>query len=102
MLLAEVLISNTGQETNRAELKTLARMLGRAVKNELTERQRTCIALYYGERRTVPEIGILLGLTRGTVSKHIHKGLDRLRRAMRYCTAAPENPGTEKIRLENR
>lgn len=75
---------NAPQNTNRALLLEAERLLRRAVQNELTDRQRTCLLLYYGERRTMQEIAAALGLTRGTVSKHIRKATDRLHRALQY------------------
>lgn len=70
--------------TNRRELEEAARLLRIAIQNELTDRQRACLTLYYMERNTMQEIAERLGTTRGNVSKRIKKAVERLRRALRY------------------
>ena len=70
--------------TNRRELEEAARLLRIAIQNELTDRQRACLTLYYMEGNTMQEIAARLGTTRGNVSKRIKKAVERLRRALRY------------------
>ena len=70
--------------TNRRELEEAARLLRIAIQNELTDRQRACLTLYYMEGNTMQEIAERLGTTRGNVSKRIKKAVERLRRALRY------------------
>ena len=59
-------------------------LLRRAIGNELTDRQRDCVQLYYGERLTMQEIADELHLTRGTVCKHLQKASARLSHALQY------------------
>ena len=70
--------------TNRRELEEAARLLRIAIQNELTDRQRACLTLYYMEGNTMQEIAERLGTTRGNVSRRIKKAVERLRRALRY------------------
>ena len=70
--------------TNRRELEEAARLLRIAIQNELTDRQRACLTLYYMEGNTMQEIAERLGTPRGTVSKRLKKAVERLRRALRY------------------
>ncbi len=70
--------------TNRRELEEAARLLRITIQNELTDRQRACLTLYYMEGNTMQEIAERLGTTRGNVSKRIKKAVERLRRALRY------------------
>lgn len=72
------------RDTNRRELDEAARLLRIAIQNELTDRQRACLTLYYMEGNTMQEIAEQLGTTRGNVSKRIKKAVERLRRALRY------------------
>ena len=58
--------------------------LQNAIGNELTDRQRDCVQLYYGERLTMQEIADELHLTRGTVCKHLQKASARLSHALQY------------------
>lgn len=60
------LLSRIGAETNKNELLEAQVLLRRAIGNELTDRQRDCVQLYYGERLTMQEIADELHLTRGT------------------------------------
>ena len=70
--------------TIRRVLEEAARLLRIAIQNELTDRQRACLTLYYMEGNTMQEIAERLGTTRGNVSKRIKKAVERLRRALRY------------------
>ncbi len=67
------LLSRIGAETNKNELLEAQVLLRRAIGNELTDRQRDCVQLYYGEQLTMQEIADELHLTRGTVCKHLQK-----------------------------
>ena len=58
------LLSRIGAETNKNELLEAQVLLRRAIGNELTDRQRDCVQLYYGERLTMQEIADELQLTR--------------------------------------
>ena len=54
-------------------MREAARLLRIAIQNELTDRQRACLTLYYMEGNTMQEIAERLGTTRGNVSKRIKK-----------------------------
>ena len=81
-----VLIANPVSKSGRGAVAAseAARLLRLAIQNELTERQRACLTLYYIEGHTMQEIAELLGTTRGNVSKRIKNAVERLRRALRY------------------
>ena len=78
------LLSRIGAETNKNELLEAQVLLRRAIGNELTDRQRDCVQLYYGERLTMQEIADELHLTRGTVCKHLQQASSRLAHAFQY------------------
>lgn len=71
-------------EDNSRELRTLRGKLGRALREEVTPRQRQVLALYYQGGLTLEEIGSRLGVSRSTVSRTLKRGEDRLRRCLRY------------------
>ena len=75
--------SRIGAETNKMSSQR-RKFLRRAIGNELTDRQRDCVQLYYGERLTMQEIADELHLTRGTVCKHLQKASARLSHALQY------------------
>ncbi len=73
------------QSTNRRQMQAALRLLELAIKNELTERQRSIFLMYIRDELTMQQIADTLGLTRGTVCKHIHKAIDRLRKTAQYA-----------------
>jgi RNA polymerase sigma factor (sigma-70 family) len=54
------------------------------VNGELTEKQRRCIWLYYGERMKMIDIADELGIGVSSVSRHIKKAKLRVEKTMRY------------------
>lgn len=54
------------------------------IKGELTEKQRSCILLYYGERIKMKDIANQLGMGISSVSRHIKKAKERLKKTMGY------------------
>lgn len=76
------------QSTNTQELSRLKRNLIRALREDVTDRQREVLRLYYAERKNMREIGELLGVDKSTVSRTIKRGEQRLKRCLRYGAAA--------------
>lgn len=74
--------SNAGN--NSEQLARLRRNLRRAREEELTERQREMVALYYDQGMTMPQIAKRLGVSRSTVSRTLRRARDRLYRFLRY------------------
>ena len=70
---------------NSAEHQFLKRNLARALREDVTEKQRRCLLMYYGDGR---EIGERRGIDKSTVSRNIKRGERRLQRCLRYGAAA--------------
>ena len=66
--------------TNENSRDKMKKILSMAVLNELTERQRICIVDYYLNGKKEKEIAKELGVNSSTVSRHIMKARDKLRR----------------------
>jgi RNA polymerase sigma factor (sigma-70 family) len=66
------------------EHRRMLRALRRAMEGELTERQRDCIRLRYMEGKSVNEVARELGITAGTVSRHLKKARNRLGTVISY------------------
>ena len=49
---------------------------------QLSERQRCCVALVHGFGMSHQEVADLLGLSRSSIQNHVERGLDRLRSEM--------------------
>ncbi len=71
-------------EDNSALMKRAAAVLREAIETELTEKQRQCVKLYFFDGLKEREIGELMGVNKSTVSRHISKGKQRLRRCVKY------------------
>ena len=85
-------VPNRGDGEADMEYRRMLRTLHAAMDGELTDRQRACIHMRYFEGMRVNDVAAALGLTPGTVSKHIKKGRERLGRVMRYSFARLNEP----------
>ena len=72
------------QNTNSAQIDRLRRNLIRCLREDVTERQRTVLTMYYAQGLNQRQIGELLGVDKSTVSRTIKRGERRLRRCLRY------------------
>lgn len=72
------------RDTNEKEMELLKKRLCKALNEDVTEKQRSYISLYYGEGVNMVEIGRRMGVHKSTVSRTIKRGEDRLRRCLRY------------------
>ncbi|MCM1022946.1 MAG: sigma-70 family RNA polymerase sigma factor [Prevotella sp.] len=71
-------------EPDNDKHKLMIKILRNVVENELTERQRQMIGLYYFKRMNIPEIAETLGLNRSTVSRTISRGRRNIMERMKY------------------
>jgi DNA-directed RNA polymerase specialized sigma24 family protein len=55
--------------------------LGSAL-NNLSERQRLAVVLVHGAEWTISEVADLLDINRGSVKRHLERGMEKLRRSM--------------------
>lgn len=69
---------------NSGEVGRLKRNLIRALREDVTPRQRQTLLLYYAEGLNMREIGEKLGVDKSTVSRTIKRGERRLQRCLRY------------------
>lgn len=69
---------------NSCQVNRLKRNLVRCLEEDVTERQRTMLTLYYAQGLNMREIGERLGVDRSTVSRTIKRGEQRLLRCLRY------------------
>lgn len=62
----------------------MIKILRNIIENELSERQRQMIGLYYFSRKNIPEIAEGLGVNRSTVSRTISRGRRNIMEKMKY------------------
>ena len=65
---------------NSREISRLRHNLIRALREDVTEKQRTALLLYYAEGYNMREIGEQMGVDKSTVSRTIKRGERRLQR----------------------
>lgn len=73
---------------NSQELNRLKRNLIRALQEDVTERQRQALFMYYAQGYNMREIGEQLGVDKSTISRTIKRGERRLQRCLRYGAEA--------------
>ena len=73
---------------NSNEVSRLKRNLIRALREDVTPKQRQVLLLYYSEGLNMREIGEQLGVDKSTVSRTIKRGERRLQRCLRYGAEA--------------
>ena len=86
--------SRVRAEDNSQQMARLKRNLARALREDVTARQRQFLLLYYGERLNMRQIGEKLGVDKSTVSRTIKRGEARLRRCLRYGAGSLLDGGT--------
>ena len=69
--------------------------LVRALREDVTPRQREVLLLYYAEQLNTRQIGEKLGVDKSTVARTIKRGEARLRRCLRYGAEAFLNAAAE-------
>lgn len=72
---------------NSAQVSRLKQNLTRALRQDITPKQRQYMMLYYGEGLSLREIGMRLGVDKSTVSRTMKRGRERLYRCLRYGAA---------------
>lgn len=70
--------------SNTQALYRVKTALSRALREDVTDKQREYLLLYYGQGKNMVEIGRELGVDKSTVSRTIKRGEARLRRCLRY------------------
>lgn len=81
------------QNTNHEEMERVKVALWRAINEDITEKQRNYLLMYYGQGLNMNEIGAKMGVDKSTVSRTIKRGEERLRRCLRY--------GAKRFLVEN-
>jgi RNA polymerase sigma factor (sigma-70 family) len=74
-------------EDNSAQISRLKRNLSHALRQDITERQRQYMTLYYGQNMSMEAIARQLGVNKSTVSRTLKRGRQRLYRCLRYGAA---------------
>lgn len=71
-------------KSNGSDLKRMRTILLKAIASELTFPQRYCLTEYYLSERKMKDIAKELGVNPSTVTRHISKAKEKLRRIAAY------------------
>ena len=74
-------------DDNRDQMNRLKRNLTHALRQDITERQREYMMLYYGRGMSMEAIAKEVGVNKSTVSRTLKRGRQRLYRCLRYGAA---------------
>ena len=74
-------------DDNREQMNRLKRNLTHALRQDITQRQREYMMLYYGRGMSMEAIAKELGVNKSTVSRTLKRGRQRLYRCLRYGAA---------------
>ena len=74
-------------DDNRDQMNRLKRNLTHALRQDITQRQREYMMLYYGRGMSMEAIAKELGVNKSTVSRTLKRGRQRLYRCLRYGAA---------------
>ena len=74
-------------DDNRDQINRLKRNLTHALRNDITNRQREYMLLYYGKCMSMEAIAQRYGVNKSTVSRTLKRGRKRLHRCLRYGAA---------------
>lgn len=69
---------------NRPQRERMKKILIRAIRHELTERQRDCITMYYLEGMKMKDIAAMMHLSNSTVTRHIQSATRKLQKVASY------------------
>lgn len=69
---------------NSAEHRKMLNLLRKVIGGELTDKQKICISMYYGDRMKMKEIADVLKIDVSCVSRHIKKARERIHKTMKY------------------
>ena len=70
--------------TNSRQLNAMKLALLRAIDSELTDRQKTMVVEFYFNGETVTSIARKFNLSKSTVSRHLSRSRERLKKALKY------------------
>ena len=74
-------------DDNRDQMNRLKRNLTHALRQDITQRQREYMMLYYGRGMSMEAIAKECGVNKSTVSRTLKRGRQRLYRCLRYGAA---------------
>ena len=69
---------------NSEEYRKILKTLSKIIENELTEKQKICLKLYYHKNLNTVKIANQLGVYPSTVCRHIKNSKKKIKKIMKY------------------
>ncbi len=69
---------------NSRQLEHIKENLNRAIEEELTDRQKQIVNMFFFDGLNLTEISAELGLNKSTVSRHLTRSKEKLKSALQY------------------
>ena len=80
----EIIKYNKEGESNSVEYRKMLRILRKVVDEQLSERQKQYVMLYYYKRMKITQIAQMFGVNKSTVSRTINRARQNIKRYMQY------------------
>ena len=71
-------------EDNTKEYNRILKILREVIKNELTNKQKTCLNMYYKDKLNTIKISKILGVYPSTVWRHIRRSERKIKKIIQY------------------
>lgn len=81
-----------------AEYEQMKRTIAMAIREELTQKQREYLTMYYVEKLTMEEIADSCGVNKSSVCRTINRAENRIAKVMRYAFKRLQGPAQSKHR----
>jgi len=83
-LAVNFIYKNKKYDSEDLEYKKLLKIVNKIIQEELTERQRECLLLYYLEEKKLVEISRMLKIHISAVQRHVKKAKKRIEKIVSY------------------
>lgn len=94
------LYDDDGYDEQRILMKSLSAVLPKIIENELTQKQRICLRLFYVNGKTQTEIARELKLSQPTVSRHLSTAKDITNKILGYCYYSVKKSNEQWLKLQ--
>lgn len=72
------------EKTNTEKLQKLCKICAKIIENELTDKQRECVKMYFYDNLNTVEIASILNINNSTVCRNIQRGKKRIEKILKY------------------
>lgn len=78
-------LSWSSEENNTREVEKLRECMLLAIEQELNQKQKNILTMYYLQHKTMDQIAFDLGVNKSTVSRSVRRSVERLQKVRNYA-----------------